>query len=580
MKKRIRLAFIVGLVFLSACAPYRYTLHTQAYAYLSRSIPRPDTAHTELRFSEIPFIMPNMQSLQYRAEKLQNHVDNDTEQEEDARMLQAELDALWTDYKAAETMCALAQIRYSQDITSAVWTERYEVLSSSIEPVYGMLVCTALKLSERKELRAVYDAERTAELRAASMLTSPELASLLQQEQKIIAEYDRLHVKLTVEGEGRTWNFEELMGNQELPFAAWYALYSTYTERYAEEAAALFCRLLPIRNAIATALGFDSYTAYRYAAFGRSCTPDDTRHFCETTAKQLVPLFLKAQQKTAIDREILYYADTYEQAATMDAVGKTVAAILPELAEPWQYMIEHDLYDAGRGQHRLGGSYTTFLSDYGAPFLFTTWDDSPSMPSTMLHEFGHFAGYYFRAEGGNASGGSLDLAELDSQGLELLAIPYYDKLFGNRADEAKSVRLADTLYTILSACAVDTWEQLVYASNAITPAALHTAFGEIISRYGLDRMGFTPHSWTEIPHIFQSPCYYISYGIGGVSALELYAKALENPGRAASLFQKLLLREEGANLVESLQKCDLTDPMADDTIISICKFLRKDWLKE
>ena len=571
--KKMTVFLLVLILLCSGCTPYSDTVHIQAYAYVFRSMPPQKSVHADVRFSDIPFQMPALNDLLYRAEALYESVCSQTDSHENAKDLQDELDRLWAELKTAETMRALAYIHYSRDVTDPVWSERNEILSASIEPIYATLVQIALHLSEQPALRSVYDANTVAELRKAVLLTSTETAPLLKQEQAILSEYDQLHATLTVEGEGRTWTYNELTKDETLPFASWYALYTAYTEQYANAAAELFCRLLPLRRETARLLGFASYPAYRYAVYGRECTTQDAEHFCDTVASHLVPLFLQWQKEVAVDREILYYADTYDRETTVQRVGQTISEILPSLAEPWQYMLAHELYDAGSGPHRLGGSYTTYLSDYSAPFLFTAWDDSASMPSVLLHEFGHFAGYYFRAENNNVANDSLDWAEFDSQGLELLAVPYYEKIFGNRADEARSVRLLDTLYAVVSACAVDEWERFVYQTDNLTPAALHAKFGQIAERFGLDRMGFTAYSWTEIPHIFQSPCYYLSYGAGAAAALLLYQMATENLPKAALSYQKLLLRSYGTNFGESLHRVGLTDPYADDTINNICKLL-------
>ena len=206
-------------------------------------------------------------------------------------------------------------------------------------------------------------------------------------------------------------------------------------------------------------------------------------------------------------------------------------------------MLTYRYYDDTLRPDKLPGNYTTYFASYGAPFLYLNWDESCEMPTTLLHEFGHYAGYYFRSEQ-DAAGGTLDLAEVDSQGLELLAIPYYDQLFGNRADEARSVQLSNALYAVISGCVMDAFERFAYTAEDLTAERLGAEFDSLVKSYGLEADGFTAWTWTRIPHLFRSPGYYLSYAVSAVVALELYAISLQNHNRAVSVYRKIINRKD------------------------------------
>lgn len=567
MRNRARRLFPLLLCLVMACAPYCDALTASAYAYCGAPMPKTAVGHTESRFWELPFMMPDLKELSDRAETLQTRIDAGG----DVVKQQEELEELFGQLADAESMTALAYAHYALDTADPLWQSRYEQLSTRLDPIHAALNAAALKLSEAKALKKVYDAETVAALRQADRLYDPSAAPLFAQEQALLLDFDRMQTGFSTDVDGTTWTLSALMEDQTLPFADWYTIYRRFAEAYHQAAGELLIRLVQLRKEIASALGFASYPAYRYAAYGRDYSPLESEAFSESVRQKLVPLFRSLASSAQLDRELLDYGDSYPEQQMMERIGDVVSAILPTLCEPWAYMQRNHLYDTTDRPNKLAGSFTTYFSAEHAPFLLTTWDSSSAMPTTILHEFGHYAGYYFRSESGNAEGGTLDLAEVDSQGLELLAIPYYPTIFGRRADEAKNVRLFDTLYAVLSGCAVDAFELWLYSADHLSVESIDERFGALCKAYGLDAVGFTETVWSDIGHIFRSPSYYISYATAAVTALLIYFRSVDSPKAGQRIYRTILLRPYGTQFRKLLHKCSLTDPLSDDTIAKIAK---------
>ena len=134
----------------------------------------------------------------------------------------------------------------------------------------------------------------------------------------------------------------------------------------------------------------------------------------------------------------------------MAAMEQAAERAVPGAGEAWRYMIKLGLYDSQPSEHKLQGSFTTYLSIYRCPFLFTQWADDASSVFTVIHEFGHFLSYYTNPEGTYYAPEELDLAETDAQGFELLMLSQYDVLFGRYATAARLCWLMNALYAILS----------------------------------------------------------------------------------------------------------------------------------
>lgn len=577
MKRTICLLLAPLLLLTTACAPYWDAAIGNTYAYLGLDIPK-DTAHSEILFSEIPFGMPDTDALAERIEALHRSAELAGE---DALSLQAELESLYDSLEEAETMASLAYVHHCLDTENPVWRERSEKLNGALDGLYDALNKAALSLSARPELKSIYDEKTVARLRAASGLYDPSIRALLDEEREQMDAYDRMQMDFTITVDGQSWSLSDLTADESLPFIQWYALYKTYVAAFSQKAAELYLSLIGIRKEIAAELGFSDYSAYRYAMYGREYTPQDAELLSADVAEIAAPLYCSAVAETAKDREALLAAsDAYPQVQTFDRVRALLGELDPSFLEPWDYLVRNELYDCSAGEKKLPGSFTTYFATYGAPYLYLNWDDSYAMPTTLLHEFGHFAGYYFRTDR-DASGGSLDLAEIDSQGLELLAISRYKTVFGNRADEAKTVQLCNALYAVVSGCALDAFERFAYSADDLTADRLHAAFDSIVKEYGLDHAGFSAQTWTQIPHLFRSPGYYISYAVSAIVALELYAKSLQSERRAVSAYRKLLNRKDIV-LIAVLRDCGLTDPFADGTIQSTLKEIyqfpaKKEW---
>lgn len=566
LRRMLRASLCLLLGAALACAPYRAALSPCLSAYLGAPAIRAGV-HAGVPFSEMKFSMPDLAALADRAEDLRRR----TEAGGDAKALEAELDALFSELSDAESMAALAYVHAAIDLNDRTWQTRSETLSAGTEPIYGTLVQIALLLSERRELRIVYDADTRAALRSAALLYDPAIAPLLKRERELTGVYNRLRTTLTVAADGEEWTYDRIAADQTLPFSAWYPILLQYRSVYAARAAELFSEQIGIRKEIAKTLGFLSYPAYRFAVYGRGYGPDRAAAFSELAERTLAPLYRAAAEETETDRELLYGFGEYPEAETVRAVGAVAAAILPALAEPWDYMQTYGLYSFDPSPAKQSGSFSTYFASYGAPFLFTSWDGTAAMPSTLLHEFGHFAGSYFRAAYGDASGGSLDLCEVDSEALELLALPYYDRLFGRRADEARAVKLTELLYTVLSGCAVNAFEQYAYTAEDVSEEALSRAFGTILKRFGLDAAGFTDTSWTEIPHLFSAPLYYFSYAAAGMTAFRLYERACASPNAAQRAYRFLLERPPQSRAEALLGACGIGDPLSEQAAEDMAK---------
>lgn len=471
---------------------------------------------------------------------------------------QEALDARSEAYRKLRTDAALAYVEYCFDVTDAVKKQRYDTLSVQLDALGCLLIDTALQLSEDPALSDRYDAETTAALKREDALSDPAVQPLLERERMLVGQYEALPEKLRVDRNGRSWTGDGILSDPTLSAEEFTALYEQYMQLFNAEAGAIFLELIGVRNEIARTLGFDSYAAYMYACYGRDYTPKDAARLSAAVRSEAVPLLVRIRGGFYAAAGKLYGA-VFERVTAEERIRTAIVSLLPELAEPWDYMTSHGMYDLGAEPARMPGSFTTYFAEFGTPFLFSSWTGGFEMMPTFIHEFGHFASYYLRGEAAGDRN-ALDLAEIDAQGLELLTVLRYDTLYGDLCDAAENAELFYALYALVDGCLEDEFQQFAYGQENITLAKLNDEYGRLSAAYGLDLYGVEARSWTQIPHTFQSPFYYISYAAGMSAALELYQTGKQDPAAATDAYRAILNRGDGARLSETLKKAGLSDP--------------------
>lgn len=561
MKRIVSLLLTAALLFFG-CA--KGPLAAVAGAYLYQ---KPHAAHADLCFSAYPDEPVDAEEELQRAGELLTRIQSGAVTGKAAqRLLDERIDA----FRDLRTSAAIAYVRYCRDVTDTTRKQAYETLTLAVEELSGLLIDAQCVLMRDPALEDVYDAQTRARIERADALYAPAIRPLLSEERELVGAYETLSATFAIARDGRMWTEREILSDETLSYAAFAELYDAYRSAFNAKAGAIYLDLVDVRTRIAHALGFPSYAAYGYACADRDYSTADAEAFCERVRRDAVPLF-KALIPAYFDAAGRLYGAVFSEELTVRRVENALETLLPELSEPWAYMRSHELYDFGTSENRMPGSFTTYFDGYGAPFLFTSWNDTYEMPSTLMHEFGHYARYY----GSGASNDPLDLAEIDSQGLELLSVRVYDELYGALSDASKTATLFFALYTLVDGCAEDEFQRYAYQTEDVTLDGLNAAYLSICEAYGLDLLGSDGRSWTQIPHTFAAPTYYLSYAVGMVTALELFVWSEHDQKRAIAAYRSILHRDAGAMLRNTVQGTGLSDPVDPETVTRVLNELQE-----
>ena len=303
----------------------------------------------------------------------------------------------------------------------------------------------------------------------------------------------------------------------------------------------IFLELIRVRNELAGICGYDSYALYAYeSVYGRDYTPEDAAALC----KAIKPYARR------------YYADCYYSDAFREDLGRFSAGelmdllreyaprISPEAGRAQQYMEQHGLYLLESMNLVTPLGFTTTLPRYNAPFLYNSLYGNMYDLGDTFHEFGHYYDAFVNPEPDPlGSGGSYDIFEIHSTGMEALLYGWYDEIFGRKADVARIFCLDSLIDNVVSGCIYDEFQQYCYAHPDMTVDQVNRAYYDIASSYGRAfTRGTDRYAWMNVSHNFESPFYYISYAVSTLASLQIWSMAEHDRDAAIETYNDLVFR--------------------------------------
>ncbi len=326
---------------------------------------------------------------------------------------------------------------------------------------------------------------------------------------------------------------------------------------------ALYVELVGLRQELAACSGYDCYADYAYeTVYYRSYTPEQARTLWQTAKQDFVPLLAEYGPAIWAASDLFYAAPVIDTApqTLLDALGSGLREQLPELLEPYEYLLRYGLYDIAPDGQKLQMGYTVLLYAYNEPFLYNAPGGTFYDYTDLFHEFGHFANYYFCGSDLLYGLPDNDLSELQSQGLEALLLPCYESFFS----AAGGVIAADVLLG-LAECVVegamyDEFQQRVYAEPELSEQRVRQIFDQVYRSYGYEPYEGYEAEWLGQLHNFEYPFYYISYSVSAIPALELYTLLSDEPERAREAYLTLVRLDcEQSDFRQALALAGLSD---------------------
>ncbi len=444
------------------------------------------------------------------------------------------LDDMSQGMKDMSTCYEIATIEYYKDIQNEEWIEKsedyYEKSLDYADERFVLLssLCKSPYIVTAKKAYYTYLTDSFIEYEE---MTDKQLELELKY-QSLIKDYEAAaSEEYYYDYKGKTWSFDSVMqeGYLEEDDDLMYIFEGLYEEK-AKAVGEIYLDILDVCYEIAQEAGYDSYSEYVYEnKYTRDYSVDDAKKLCKEVRNHC--------RDYIVDMNDLYYQEmehdpgyiTENDTETFEKLKPYMGKLSPELEASMEYLLKYNLYDLDQSDTKFAKGFTLNMDSYKDAYIV----DSPYLNSidlfTFVHEFGHYNNSFYSEEDEFGPVNNMDLCEIHSQGLELLFSDYYPEIFGH--DTGVSLIVSDVSnLALITYRSCMTTEFEIYAHEhhgELTVEELGKYYKKLMGKYGydygIDVEGY--YDWVEIPHIFSSPMYTISYATSALGAFDIYALA-------------------------------------------------------
>lgn len=409
------------------------------------------------------------------------------------------------------------------------------------------------------------------DLRSEAALYREANIPLFTQEEKLSNEFNQVIGAQTVEWEGEERTIPQMRPlYQERDRALRERAWRLALERQLADRARLndlWRQFLALRLRIAANADCATYRDFRWKEMKRfDYTPQDCLDFGAAIEQIVVPAAARVyeRRRARLGVEALrpwdLDVDSFGRPAlrpfsAVEDLERRCEAIFqrvdPQLGDYFATMRREGLLDLDNRKGKAPGGYQIDFRAVKRPFIFMNAVGLHDDVQTLLHEGGHAFHCFESARlpyAQHLEFGS-EIAEVASMSMELLAAPYLSESEGGFYSTADAARarvqhLEDLILFWPYMAVVDGFQHWVYthAEAAADPAQCDAAWGALWDRFmrgvdwsGLDDLRVT--GWQRKVHIFDSPFYYVDYGLAQVGAVQIWRNALRDQAAAVRQYR-------------------------------------------
>ncbi|MCH5353598.1 MAG: M3 family oligoendopeptidase [Acutalibacter sp.] len=551
-----------------------------------------------MKFSEMTYTRPDMrlafETLDSLTARLQTSADP-KEQLSIYKEAETLLNHIWT-------QASICMIRNSVDTRDEFYNKETEyindqdpLLEEKLQSFHEALV----KSPCRPELEQSLGSLVFKNLEMTLKSFSPELIPLMQEENKLTTEYQKLYASAQVPFQGKTLTIAQLgpykeHADREVRKAALEAE-GRFFDEHRQEFDEIYDKLVKNRTEQAKKLGFDSYVELAALRLRRNCyTPADVAGFRDRVVRDLVPLTVKVKERQAkrlgisdfkfYDNALKFKGGSATPQGTpeeiMAAGLKMYEELSPDTRDFIHLMFENDLFDVLAKEGKAPGGYCTSLPDYGYPYIFSNFNGTSGDVDVLTHEAGHaFADYiaHRTIDIDALRNPTMEGAETHSMSMEFLTAPWHHLFFGPMTDKYELSHAEDALVFIPYGCLVDHFQYEMYTHPELTPEERNQTWLKLEKRYrpylDFDNLPFYGRGagWQRQMHIYGSPFYYIDYCLAQVMSLQFFALSLEDRDAAWKKYMDFVKLGGTKTFIDLAHAVNLQSPMDEECVKTVCE---------
>ena len=508
-----------------------------------------------MKFSEMPYVRPDLAAFQAQAEETARRI-------WEAPSAQEQIDAVLAfDQAQAEvnTAMSLAYVRHTIDTRDEFYDQENDYadeIAPAVQEAEQKVTKALLASPFRAELAERFGELLFTNLEIAARTFDPGNMALMQEENKLQSEYQKLYASAVVDWNGEKLPLPKLGPYKQSPDRAVrkaaYEAEGKWFDSHQAELDALYDKLVKNRTAQARNMGYDNYLQLGYDRLGRNCYgPAQVAAFRDQIARDMVPIVarVKKDQEKRLGVEKLKFwddvllfpdgnADPQGTADEILAAGKQMYRELsPETAEFADFLWDNELLDVLSKEGKAPGGYCTEFRSYKAPFIFSNFNGTSGDVDVLTHEAGHaFAGFRAMRQGylGAMTSPTIEACEVHSMSMEFLTAPWHEKFFGPLTRKYEIGHCEDALIFIPYGCMVDEFQHRMYENPDLTPAQRNELWLELERKYrpwiDFEDLPFYGRGagWQRQLHIYLYPLYYIDYCMAQTVAFQFWMASLQD----------------------------------------------------
>lgn len=341
-------------------------------------------------------------------------------------------------------------------------------------------------------------------------------------------------------------------------------LVSSYEKAYNMEDSSFdyaqnYLDLVTVRNQIAKVMGYSNYYEYAFKeVYDRDYSVEEASNL---TSNILSSTDLNTANDLLYESIVAKYNDlmnSYLKESALMEMLTYCEQIEPRAKQALLELETYGNYNFEYRSNKYGGSYVCSIDANANRFILVNRSGTIMDYSTVSHEFGHYTALTQSDPSLEGDTYSLDICEVHSQGMEYLMTNFYRTLLGDRKKAAllTNYEVYNAIWTLQSGSAIASFEEYAYTTtDTLTTSKLMAKSNELLGGIG------TTVKYYEIPHIFSSPAYYISYVTSLIASLELFSMDFNE---AIKSYQTIVSYGESNNFKFVLDKANLKDPFTDD----------------
>lgn len=554
-----------------------------------------------MTFESFPYTRPEMAGVSQNFEKHLLRFQNAKTAAEQVRSL-SRLNAVREEFL---TMVNLCLIRHTSDTRDPFYEKENEYFDENLpafEALNNRFFRALLTSPFRDALQQKFGAQLFTLAELALKTFQPVILEDLQQENALSTEYTKLKAQAKILFDGETYNLSsihpvELSDNRDTRRRAAEAKWVFFAEN-GPAIEGIFDKMVGTRHRIARELGYKNFVEVGYARMRRSdYTPAMVANFRRQVREVIVPLaaeLYERQRKRLGINQLKYYDEEYkfptgnpkpigtpnEIVANADRMYRELS---PETGRFFRFMQDAKLMDLVNRDGKATGGYCTYLSKFGAPFIFSNFNGTSGDIDVLTHEAGHafqvwsssrfpFDEYHWPTS---------DAAEIHSMSMEFFTWPWMPLFFGDQTDKYYFMHLSGAIQFIPYGVAVDEFQHLVYENPGMTPAERNAAWRNLEKTY-LPHRDYDGNAhleagrlWQKQNHIFNSPFYYIDYTLAQICAFQFWMKDRQNHKKAWSDYVRLCKAGGSRSFLELVQLARLRSPFEDGCVESVAGEIRQ-----